>query len=565
MATNGSKRRSANFRPSAWDYNFVQSLRGEYGSNILKSRLMQEVEHVERVTKLKEEVKDLIRSEMPWVEKLEQIDAVQRLGLGYHFELEIKSALQAVINGTDNSAWSFDDDLHATALRFRLLRQNGFNMEQGVFERFMTEDASSFKESLREDVEGLLSLYEASFYGFKGEAIMDEAKTFSSTCLENLKESHTWAKKVNHALDMPVHWRPNRLEARWFMDMYEEVQCDRWNPVLLDLAKLDFNVVQSIYRDEVSKLARWWVNLGLNKMEFCRDRLMEHYLWNALMVYEPQFGAFREMSTKITCMITLMDDVYDVFGSWEELQILTKFIERWDISEIDKLPPTIRTCFLAMYNTTNEIGYWTMKAQGFDISPYLHKLWINQGKTWLEEAKWYHEGHKPTLQEYLNASVTSIGGHVVLVFSYFTTSDKLSRETLEYLCSIPSVMYSSSLILRLTNDLSTSSAELARGDNFKSLHCYMNETGASEEATRHHLKNLVRKAWKQMNEDVIGANPCPGPFLGACLNLARASQLFYQYGDGHGIPDRETKDNLKSILIRPVPIKQQRAAKRSSD
>nr|WNI01954.1 terpene synthase [Psidium guajava] len=555
MATDGSKRRSANFRPSAWDYNLVQSLRSEYG----------EKEHMERVTKMKEKVKDLIRCKMPRVQKLEQIDAVQRLGLGYHFEVEIKDALQAVIDGTTNTAWTVDNDLHTTALRFRLLRQNGFNVEQGVFERFMTKCTSSFKESLREDVEGLLSLYEASFYGFKGEAIMDEARTYASTCLENLKENHIWAKKINHALDMPVHWRPNRLEARRFMDICEEDQCSRLNPVLLDLAKLDFNVVQSIYRDEVSKLARWWVDLGLNKMEFCRDRLMEHYLWNALMVYEPQFGAFREMSTKITCMITLMDDVYDVFGSWEELQLLTKFIERWDISEIDKLPPTIRTCFLAMYNTTNEIGYWTMKVRGFNIIPYLHKLWINQSKTWLEEAKWYHECHKPTLQEYLNASVTSIGGHVVLFCSYFTTSDKLSKETLEYLCSIPNVMYCSSLILRLTNDLSTSSAELARGDNFKSLHCYMNETGASEEATRHHLKNLVREAWKQMNEDVIDANPCSGPFLGACLNLARASQLFYQYMDGHGIPDCETKDNLKSIIIRSVPIKQQRAAKCASD
>ncbi|KAF8043192.1 hypothetical protein BT93_A1512 [Corymbia citriodora subsp. variegata] len=547
LVTDGSKRRSANFRPSAWDYDFVQSLRSEY----------REERSMEQVEKMKEEVRDLIRSEMPLVEKLEQIDAVQRLGLGYHFEPEIKNALQAIIDGATDTAGAFDDGLHATALRFRLLRQNGFTVEQGVFQRFMTEDASSFRESLREDIKGLLSLYEASFYGFEGEAFIDVARTFSSACLENVKgDNDVWVRKIDHALDMPVHWRPNRLEARWSVDVYEADQRDCSNPILLDLAKLDFNVVQSVYRDEVSKLARWWVNLGLNKMDFCRDRLMEHFLWNALMVYEPQFGAFREMSTKITCMITLMDDVYDVFGSWEELQLLTKFIERWDISKIDELPSTIRTCFLAMYNTTNEIGYWTMKERGFNIIPYLHKLWVNQGKTWLEEAKWYHEGYKPTLEEYLNASVTSIGGHVVLFCSYFTTSDKLSKETLEYLCNIPNIMYCSSLILRLTNDLSTSSDELARGDNFKSLHCYMNETEASEEASRQHIKSLVQDAWKQMNKDAYGYNPCPRPFLGACLNLARASQLFYQYGDGHGIPDRETKDNLKSILIQPIPIKQ---------
>lgn len=99
---------------------------------MVNSWAMQEEKYMERVTKMKEDVKDLICSEMPRVEKLEQIDAVQRLGLGYHFEEEIKNALQAITNGTTNRSWAFDGDLHATALRFRLLRQNGFTVEQGI-------------------------------------------------------------------------------------------------------------------------------------------------------------------------------------------------------------------------------------------------------------------------------------------------------------------------------------------------------------------------------------------------------------------------------------------------
>jgi len=97
----------------------------------VNSSAMQEERYMERVEKMKEEVKDFICSEMPQVEKLEHIDAVQRLGLGYHFEVEIKKALQTIINGKTNRSGAFDDDLHATALRFRLLRQNGFNVEQG--------------------------------------------------------------------------------------------------------------------------------------------------------------------------------------------------------------------------------------------------------------------------------------------------------------------------------------------------------------------------------------------------------------------------------------------------
>lgn len=33
----------------------------------------------------------------------------------------------------------------------------------------------------------------------------------------------------------------------------------------------------------------------------------------------------------------------------------------------------IRTVLLAMFNTTNEIGYWTMQERDFNILPYLSK------------------------------------------------------------------------------------------------------------------------------------------------------------------------------------------------
>ncbi|KAI6668948.1 hypothetical protein NL676_003833 [Syzygium grande] len=91
------------------------------------------------------------------------------------------------------------------------------------------------------------------------------------------------------------------------------------------------------------------------------------------------------------------------------------------------------------------------------------------------------------------------------------------------------------MILRLNNDLGTSSYELARGDNLKALECYLNETGASKEVVRGHIENLVRETWKRMNKDAFDDYPFSGlePFLGACLNFARASQCFYQYGDGH--------------------------------
>jgi len=120
----------------------------------------------------------------------------------------------------------------------------------------------TFNESLKKDVRGLLSLYEASFHGLEGETIVDESCNFASKHLKDLNLDEVpanLASHVSHEIDMWIHWRPNRLGARWFMHMYEKQQ-DKI-PSLLRLAKLDFNIVQSIHKKEVSNLARYTLAL----------------------------------------------------------------------------------------------------------------------------------------------------------------------------------------------------------------------------------------------------------------------------------------------------------------
>ncbi|KAI6697503.1 hypothetical protein NL676_017622 [Syzygium grande] len=233
-----------------------------------------------------------------------------------------------------------------------------------------------FNDSLNKDVKGLLGLYEASFHGLEGETILDEARNFASKHRKDLNIDEVpaiLASHVSHALDMPIHWRPNGLEARWFMDMYEK-QGDMI-PSLLRSAKIDFNLVQSVHKKEVSNMARW------------------------------------------------------------------------DITDIDKLPPTIRDSFTALYNTTNEIGYWTMRELGINTIPYMRKVWADECKAYIKEVNWYNKGIKPTLKEYMENAVDSIGGLIMLLGSYFLTTDKLTEEGLDYVSKIPSVTHCSAKIL----------------------------------------------------------------------------------------------------------------------
>jgi (-)-alpha-terpineol synthase len=100
----------------------------------------------------------------------------------------------------------------------------------------------------------------------------------------------------------------------------------------------------------------------------------------------------------------------------------------------------------------------------------------------------------------------------------------------------------------------TDQDELERGDVPKSIQCYMNETGASEEDAREYIRSLISATWKKMNEEAAASSPFSQTFIEIAMNLARMAQCMYQHGDGHGVEDRETKDRVLSLLIHPIPL-----------
>ena len=82
----------------------------------------------------------------------------------------------------------------------------------------------------------------------------------------------------------------------------------------------------------------------------------------------------------------------------------------------------------------------------------------------------------------------------------------------------------------------------------------MREVGASEVEARQHIKFLISEAWKQLNEDIFANSSFPKQFVETAMNLGRGAQCIYQYGDGVGIQDRETKDLVMQLLVDPIPF-----------
>ena len=76
---------------------------------------------------------------------------------------------------------------------------------------------------------------------------------------------------------------------------------------------------------------RWWKELDFaTKLPFARDRLVEGYFWILGVYFEPQYVRARRILTKTISMTSIIDDIYDAYGTFEELELFTEAIERFD-------------------------------------------------------------------------------------------------------------------------------------------------------------------------------------------------------------------------------------------
>ncbi|TKY48784.1 terpene synthase 11 [Spatholobus suberectus] len=478
------------------------------------------------------------------IRTLKIIDTIQRLGIGHHFEEEINVQLGRV------GDWDVTQDLSATALQFRLLRHNGWPTCSDVFKKFL-EKSGNFKESITSDIWGLLSLYEASYLGAKGEEVLQQAMDFSKAHLhQSLPHlSPEVGKLVARALTLPRNLRMARLEARNYMEEYS--QASSQIPALLELAKLDFVMVQSMHQKELAEISRWWKKLGLvERLGFARDRPAECFLWTVGVFPEPCYSNCRIELTKTICILLVMDDIFDTYGTLDELVLFTKAIKRWDLDVMEQLPEYMKICYMALYNTTHEIAYRIQKEHGQTVVACLKKTWIDIFEAFLKEAKWFNSGYIPAFREYLDNGVISSGSYMALVHATFLIGDGLSKETISVMKSYPRLFSCSGEILRLWDDLGTSREEQERGDNACSIQCLMIENNISDEnVARKHIRQLIGNLWLELNGLAMTTTALPLSVMKASLNMARTAQVIYQHGD-----DQSTftvDDYVQTLLFTP--------------
>lgn len=91
--------------------------------------------------------------------------------------------------------------------------------------------------------------------------------------------------------------------------------------------------------------------------------------------------------------------------------------------------------------------------------------WVDLVEAYLKEAEWYDNGHKPSMEEYINNAWISSGGVPILSHIYFRLTDSIQREGADEMHKYHDLVRASSTILRLGNDLGTSLVRISVGSN----------------------------------------------------------------------------------------------------
>ncbi|XP_039166662.1 alpha-farnesene synthase [Eucalyptus grandis] len=525
--------------------------------NLPPETLISPKEGIEqRMERLMEDVKPMFPKAVDSLAKLELIDRMRKMGLSNLFDNEMKEALETVAS-TKNGIFDMENHVYARALRFRLLRQHGYVVSQDEMRSFK-EESKTFNRSNCEDVEAMMQLLEASHLAVEGENILDEGKAFSTGILRERVSSldGRLLKCAVHALELPMHRRLQWFDVKWQIDLYEQQEDKQSN--LLELAKLNFNTVQATHRRDLIEISRWWRDLGLiEHVDFTRDRPVESFLCALGLSQEPRFSSLRKSLTKVIIFILVIDDVYDLYGSLEELECFTSVVTRWDSEPIQQLPECMKFCFRALHDLTYEIAHEIGKEEDWHrVLPHLMKAWADFCKALLTEAKWDHLGYTPSLEEYLSNAWTSSSGPLLLSHAYFFVGHMKLEDAAELVESKKDLIYNASMIIRLCNDLRTSKAEIERGDAPSSMVCYMREANVSEDIARKHIKGLIDQAWKNINAHcfVNAETPFLRPYIDVTVNAARAAYMIYQSGDGFGVQDGTIGQQMLSAVIEPLAL-----------
>ncbi|RVW67111.1 Valencene synthase [Vitis vinifera] len=143
-------------------------------------------------------------------------------------------------------------------------------------------------------------------------------------------------------------------------------------------------------------------------------------------------------------MTSIIDDIYDTYGTFEKLELFTEAIERWDINSIDHLPEYMKHCYVALLDVYKR---WRKK------EPISGSKCDRSSRTFCIDFVLYSNISIPTMEEYMRIALVTSGYYMLTTMSFI-----------------------GSWMTSVHISLSKRGGHVASG-----IECYMKQYGASEE------------------------------------------------------------------------------------
>ncbi|CAL5008198.1 unnamed protein product [Urochloa decumbens] len=527
-------RKATTFHPSLW---------GDFFLTYQPPTAPKSAYMTEKAEVLKEEVRKMVTGAKEIPDILDLVITLQRLGLDNHYENEIDEQLSFVHNS------DYDDkDLNLVSLRFYLLRKNGYHAPSDVFKSFKDEEGNFVVD----DVKSLLSLYNAAYLRTPGDKVLDEAIVFTRSQLEVVLDSlePTLADEVSLALQTPLFRRVRILETRTYIPIYEKEAAR--NEVILEFAKLNFNLLQLIYCEELKTVTLWWKQLNVEaNLNFIRDRIVEMHFWMTGACSEPQYSVTRVIMTKMTAYITILDDIMDTYSTTEEAMLLAEAIYRWDEGAAELLPEYMKVLYLHLLKTfdlcEDELG----PNKSFRVF-YLKELIKILVQANSQEIKWRDEHYFPnTLDEHLKISRATVGGFQVACSSFVGMGDIITKEILDWLLTYPELLKCLSTIARLCNDIKSTEREQNGAHHASTVQCYMLQHRTTMHGACEKIKELIEDTWKDMMNLYLTPTERPKLIAKTIVDVTRTADYIYKKTDAFTF-SHTIKDMIAMLYVEPT-------------
>ncbi|EAZ30283.1 hypothetical protein OsJ_14329 [Oryza sativa Japonica Group] len=532
----------SSFEPSVWGDFFIN-----YDTKPLQR---SEDWMMEKADKLKQDVRILFETHNDTAKKMHLVDAVQRLGIDHLFQDEINNVISDIKESEFTSS-----SLHEVALHFRLLREHGIWVSPDVFEKFKGEDGR-FINTIADEPRALLSLYNAAHLLVHDEPELEEAMSFARHHLESMRDGSRLKapldNQINRALHLPLPRTYKRVEMLHYMLEYgQEEECI---VVLLDLAKLEFNLLQHVHLKELKAFSQWWKDLyGYVELSHVRDRAVESYLWSYALFYEENLTLTRMILAKIIVFIVLMDDTYDDHATIEECRKLNEAIQRWDESAISLLPEYMKKFYRALLNYFRETEAQVEASDKYRVT-CMKKEFQNLSTYYLQEFEWLHQNYKPAFKERVALSTLSSTVPLLCVTAAVGQGDAVTKESFELTTVRSSAVIACAKIMRFMNDIAAfKSGRKNKGDAANTVECYMNENKVTSEVALDKIESMIESEWRTLNQ-VRCDHHQQFPVVQRLLNLAVSVPFFYDKKKDAYTFSRYIQEIVGDLFVNPVPI-----------